>query len=118
MQFGKTVAHLRKQKGLTQVELAEQVEVHPSLVTRWERGLVQPRRKALDRLARVLDTTVQELMSGDPDKLSASLGSIDDPELLAMFGQVHKLDERERDALKVVIGAILTRAQVAEVIHR
>lgn len=118
MQFGKTIAHLRKQKGLTQVELAEKVEVHPSLVTRWERGLVQPRRKALERLAGVLDTTVQELMAGDPAGLTARLGSIEDPELLAMFGQVHKLDQRELDALKVVLGAILTRAHVAEVIHR
>ncbi len=118
MHLAKTIVRLRKQKGLTQVQLAALLDVHPSVVTRWERGLAQPRSKALDKLANILEISVQELMAGDLNGFSARLSTLGDPELLEMFGQVDKLDDRERDALKVFLGAILTRAQMAEVIHR
>ncbi len=118
MLLGKTIARLRKRRGMTQNELASAMEVHPSLVPRWESGQVQPRAKTLEKLSVVLEVTVQELMAGDYTGLSTTLSEVDDPELMEMFGQVHKLDQREREALKVFLGAILTRAQMAEVIHR
>jgi transcriptional regulator with XRE-family HTH domain len=118
MLLGKTIARLRKRRGMTQNDLASAMEVHPSLIPRWEGGQVQPRAKTLEKLANVLEVTLQELMAGDYTGLSASFTEVDDPELLEMFGQVHKLDKREREALKVFLGAILTRTQMAEVIHR
>lgn len=116
--FGPTIASLRKERGLTQVELAAKVEVHPSLIARWERNTVQPRAKALERLAEALQTSVQELMAGEFSGVTATLNEVDDPELIAMVSQLHKLSVKERDALKTVMGAMLARAQVAEMVAR
>lgn len=116
--LGTTIAHLRKQKGLTQAELAGKIEVHPSLLAKWERNLVQPRTKALERVAVALETSVQELMAGDFSGITATLNEMDDPELITMVSQIHKLNAKEREALKTVMGAMLARAQVAEMVAR
>ena len=49
------VKGLRQQLGLTQVELAERLKVHPSAIARWERGVSKPQpayHERLERLAR------------------------------------------------------------------
>src|ERR1700744_2202089 len=64
MSLGSHIAMLRKKKGLTQTDLAAQLNAHQSIVNRWERGHVKPRRSTLERLAEVLDVSVEELRDG------------------------------------------------------
>ena len=118
MVLGKTISGLRKRKGLTRAELASLIEVHPSHVTRWEKGQVQPRTKTLEKLAAVLETTAQELLAGDLDRVGNTLAELDDPDLTNLFSQVHKLNGQERQAVKLILTAFLARIQVAEVIAR
>ena len=60
--FGATIATLRKQKGLTQLELARQMGVTDKAVSKWERDLSFPDVASLPKLAEVLDTSVDELL--------------------------------------------------------
>ncbi|MFQ5477599.1 MAG: multiprotein-bridging factor 1 family protein [Candidatus Binatia bacterium] len=46
---------LRRRRGWTQRDLAEQLDVDPMSVSRWERGLSQPRRAMHDRLWALFD---------------------------------------------------------------
>lgn len=57
------LAALRKQKGLTQEELAAALGVSTSAVGNWEAGLRRPRYETLRRLASVLGVTIDELLS-------------------------------------------------------
>lgn len=64
---GAMIAQARKQKGLTQSELAQMLHVSTQAVSKWERGLNFPDITLLEPLAQTLGLTVAELLSGQLD---------------------------------------------------
>ena len=60
--FGNMIATLRKEKGMTQVELAEQMGVTDKAVSKWERDLSFPDISSIPRLAEIFNMTVDELI--------------------------------------------------------
>ena len=56
------IAELRKQHGMTQLELAEKMGVTDKAVSKWERDLSCPDINSLPNLAEVLGVSVEELM--------------------------------------------------------
>lgn len=60
--FGAFVAQLRKEKGITQKELAQKLYVSDKAVSKWERGLSMPDITLLIPLAQALGITVTELL--------------------------------------------------------
>ncbi|WP_288737293.1 helix-turn-helix domain-containing protein [uncultured Enorma sp.] len=60
--FGATISALRKQKGMTQLDLARQMGVTDKAVSKWERDLSFPDVATLPKLAELLDTSVDELL--------------------------------------------------------
>ena len=72
--LGMRIALLRKQKPMTQDELAEKMGVSSQAVSKWENDVSCPDIQSLPRLARLLGVTVDELLSGksqDVQMLSA-----------------------------------------------
>ena len=59
---GQRIAQLRKEKGLTQNDLAQTLHVSIAAVSKWERGLNFPDLTLLEPLAEALDTTAAELL--------------------------------------------------------
>ena len=64
MTIGKRIALLRKEKGLTQEELATHMGVSPQAVSTWENDQTCPDISTLPRLARLLGVSVDELLEG------------------------------------------------------
>lgn len=62
--FGAFIAQLRKEKGLTQKEVAEQLFISDKAVSKWERALSLPDITLLVPLAEVLGVTATELLEG------------------------------------------------------
>lgn len=60
--FGNMVAVLRKEKGMTQLELAEKMGVTDKAVSKWERDLSFPDVSSIPKLANILGVSVDELM--------------------------------------------------------
>lgn len=60
--FGMMIAELRKEHGMTQLELAEKMGVTDKAVSKWERDLSCPDINSLPTLAALLDVSVDELM--------------------------------------------------------
>lgn len=60
--IGETIAYLRKQKGMTQNELAEKMNVTDKAVSKWERDLSCPDINSISKLADVLGVSVEELL--------------------------------------------------------
>ena len=60
--FGNMVAVLRKEKGMTQLELAEKMGVTDKAVSKWERDLSFPDVSSIPKLAEILGVSVEELM--------------------------------------------------------
>ena len=63
--FGAFVARLRKEKGYTQKELAEQLLISDKAVSKWETGVTIPDTALLIPLADILGVTVTELLTGE-----------------------------------------------------
>ena len=64
MTIGKRIAHFRKEKGLTQEELAQHMGVSPQAVSKWENDQTCPDISALPKLSRLFGVTVDELLEG------------------------------------------------------
>ena len=62
--LGGRIARLRKEKGMTQLELADRMGVTDKAVSKWERDVSCPDIASMPRLAEVLGATVDELMQG------------------------------------------------------
>ena len=60
--LGMMIASLRKEKRMTQIELAEKMGVTDKAVSKWERDLACPDVSTLPKLAEVFDISVDELM--------------------------------------------------------
>ena len=63
--FSDTIVLLRKEKGLTQKELADKLGVTDKAVSRWETGKNYPDIEVLKKLADVLEVSVDDLLQGD-----------------------------------------------------
>jgi len=70
---GLLIATLRKEKGLTQKELADKLRITDRAVSKWERGLGCPDVSLLDDLSRILDVSILEILKGrrlDKDEIA------------------------------------------------
>lgn len=61
--LGEKLRHLRKERGLTQQELAEKVMVAPSTIGMYEQGRREPDTTTLSKLSQVLHVSVDYLLS-------------------------------------------------------
>ena len=64
MTIGKRIGMYRRQKGMRQDDLAQALGVTPQAVSKWENDQTYPDISLLPRLAKLLDVTVDELLSG------------------------------------------------------
>lgn len=63
--FGKFISEIRKERGMTQAELAEKINVTNKAVSKWERGVGFPDIKLLEPLADALDISIVEIMKSE-----------------------------------------------------
>ncbi len=117
MSLGRMIARIRTEKGLRQADVAETLGVHQSYVARIERDQMRPRSDVLEKLAKVLETPVEELQAAD-QKLSSRLLEQHDPELVDLFRQAHRLEDQEREALKTFLKSMLMRADLEDALGR
>lgn len=65
MEFGEKLQSLRKNKGLTQEELAESLYVSRTAVSKWESGRGYPSIDSIKEIASYFSVTVDELLSSE-----------------------------------------------------
>lgn len=71
--IGKVIAKRRKEKGMTQGELAERLSVSNKTISKWETGVGLPDISILVDLASVLDISVDDLLKGKENKVQNAL---------------------------------------------
>ena len=64
------IRNLRKNRGLTQEELAIRLNVVRQTVSKWEKGLSVPDAEMLQKLADILEVSVSQLLGGESEQLS------------------------------------------------
>lgn len=65
MEFNEKLQELRKNKGLTQEELAEDLYVSRTAISKWELGRGYPSIDSLKEIAKYFSVTIDDLLSGE-----------------------------------------------------
>ena len=94
--FGKNLAALRKARQLTQLDLANLLEIQPHMVGRWEQGLAKPHFDYVVRLAKVLEVSLDRLINDDEGE-EADRFEIRNRRLKELCKQVDKLNSQDQD---------------------
>ncbi len=102
MTLGEKIASARKEKGMTQEMLAEQLGVTRQAVARWETGLSVPDAGMLVRIAGALDTTVNDLLGEEEPEQGRDLAA----ELEALNRQLAEREERSRRRWRAFFAAV------------
>ena len=68
MTTAEKLVRLRKEKGLSQLQLAEEINVSRQAISRWEVGLAVPSREKLRALSKLYNVSVDYLLSDKTDE--------------------------------------------------
>lgn len=75
MTLATKLVFLRKQKGLTQMELAEKLNVSRQAISRWEVGAAVPGMDNIKILCEMYDVSIDSLLSDDKDLICNNIDS-------------------------------------------
>jgi len=89
--FAAFITQLRKERGLTQKELADRLNVTDKAVSKWETGKGFPDLKLLEPLARELGVSLVELMQGRRQEADTLTVAEADEAVSQAMGQSEKL---------------------------
>ena len=103
--FHENLKALRKDRGLSQEELAVRLNVVRQTISKWEKGLSVPDAAMLIRLAEVLDTTVSRLLGADVPEDEADLDRLAE-QLARINEQLAVRNRRGRFILRLVLGIL------------
>ena len=111
--LGQRIAMLRKQLGFTQESLAEQLSVSPQAVSKWENDQTCPDISLLPRLAKILGTSVDALLSGEePEEAAVKLVPPEDRKDIKDMMLRIVVDSTDGDHVRVNIPAALLQVAV------
>lgn len=102
MEFGNNLIALRKKRGLTQQALADAIKLHVNQIKRYEGGTAQPTLDTLTRLAKALQTSLDDLVFGESER-----GPID--ELRLQFEALGQFDEEDRRIAKALLESLILK---------
>ncbi len=68
--LGNRIAQFRKEKGFTQEDMAQMLDVSPQAVSKWENDLTCPDISLLPKLAQILGVSVDTLLSGKTEPVA------------------------------------------------
>jgi transcriptional regulator with XRE-family HTH domain len=109
MTLGDKITMLRKQKNLSQGDLADKISVSRDAIGKYERGDIMPTADKAKKMADVLGVSLDFLMN-DAAKEDAV-----DKDMLQRMQEVQKLPDSEKDKITSIIDAFIrdTRAKKA-----
>ena len=96
LKFGSFIKELRKEKNMTQKELADKIGLTDKAISKWERGLSFPDITMLSSLAEVFDVDVSEILNGERGKEKVSKEDIEKKIEEAVEKVTLKKEKRER----------------------
>ena len=101
----------RKQKGLTQGQLAKKIGADIQRISKYERGVLIPTTEIMVKLSDALDVSLDYLLKNGKNRVA---GKIRDTELIDQFVQVDTLPEKDRHILKALLEAFIKKHRFEE----
>ena len=98
---GRLLSQKRKEKNLTQEQLAQKLGVSNKTISKWETGKCMPDYAVVKDLCAELGITVAELIDGEPAE-EKSVRTYDEEQILDLLKRTQEL-EKQKDLLRGVI---------------
>ena len=111
--FGKRITSLRKERKMTQDELAKLLKTSISVIGRYERDEMTPSIEVAKKIAGFLDTTVGYLLGE-----TGEAHLFKDPNMLDRLNNIIELPEKEKEALLMSVDAFIRDAKTRKAYHR
>lgn len=106
--IGERLGRLRKEKGITQAEMARLLGTAQPVVSDYERGVLRLHGDLIVRLADILGVSADELLG---IQARPPAGLTKDRRLVRRLQEVDRLSKRDRDAVARTLDAFLSRAR-------
>ena len=106
---GKFISQKRKEKSLTQEQLAEKLGVSNKTVSKWETGKCMPDYSVVKALCDELEITVAELMDGEKSE-EKSVRTYDEEQIMDLLKKTQNLEKQKEllyGILLIVMGIAL-----------
>ena len=105
--LGAFVCELRKEKQMTQKEMAEKLGITDKAISKWERGLSYPDISMLEPIAELLDVSVMELLQGQRIQKETTLTvqeaqKMVDDSLILSDSEIHRKHIRSKTVILLV----------------
>jgi transcriptional regulator with XRE-family HTH domain len=104
--FGKRLRDCRKEKGLSQSEVAKSLNTNHSVIGKYERDDVKPSIDVAKKLADLLDTTVAYLVGE-----TQANELLKDVDMLKRLKDINDLPEQDKQAILYNLDALLRDAK-------
>ncbi len=105
--FGSKLKECRSEKGLSQTELAKQIDTYHSIIGKYERDEVKPTIDVVKKLANVLDTTVGYLL-GETEEREL----LKDPTMLRRLNDIAKFPDKDKDCILYTLDAMINNVKL------
>ena len=92
--IGSYIAKKRREKNLTQEQLAETLGVSNKTISKWENGKCMPDYSIIQKLCDALGVTLPELMDGE-DAADSSVRVYDDAQILDLLRRTQELERQK-----------------------
>lgn len=105
--FGKKLRECRDAKGISQNEFSKLIEVHHSIIGKYERDEVKPSIDVVKKIANALDTTVGYLL-GEAKNTSA----LKDQAMLKRINDINTLPDKDKECILYAIDGLIKAAKL------
>jgi transcriptional regulator with XRE-family HTH domain len=105
---GQRIARLRREKGLTQVELAQRLRVSQPVVSDYENDVIRLPADVVVQIAEILGASTDELL-GMKQPAARGDGGIKNRRLYRRMQEIEKLPRRDQEALLRTIEAFISK---------
>ena len=92
--IGRYIVKKRREKNLTQEQLAEKLGVSNKTISKWENGKCMPDYGIIEQLCKELSVTISELMDGE-DAAEDSVRVYDDDQILDLLRRTQELERQK-----------------------
>ncbi len=106
LKIGKFIAECRKNVGLTQKQLAEKLNITDRAVSKWETGKALPDSSIMLELCRILEITVNDLLSGEVISMENN-NQINEKLLIEMSKELERKNKTVWTSMWVIMGVCI-----------
>ena len=113
--IGDNIKKYRKEKGMTQKELAEKIKVKHNSISDWERGICKPDADTVGVICWALDVDANTLLGWndlnqikkDADELAETI--ISNKKIKNILSDIKNMDNKDVEMVKVLIDRLMKR---------